>query len=100
MPKRKGLGRDVNKSLEIMEDLYGSLKSFCDMPLKKGLSSNKVDNPDLNKTIQESKAKAFELRELVDDLKNHVKKIKVDDKNSRFASKVVANFLKNASTAE
>ena len=93
MSKKKGLGRDVNKSLTIIDSLLQSLKTFIDMPLKKGLSSNKVVDNGLNKIINESLIEAFSLINKVEDLKGAIKSIKLQQGNSRFANRVISRFL-------
>lgn len=93
MPKKNGLGRDVTKALEIMDDVLDVLKKFSDMPLKRGLQSNKALNEDINKLINASREKATALINDIDDIKEAVKTIKTDG-NSRFASqRVVERFL-------
>ena len=94
MPKKKGLGRDVTKSLETMDQLMASLKEFSHMPLKKGLHSNKVSDEKLGKMINDASQKAFELMTEVEDLKDQVKGIKTN-LNSRFASRVIARYLES-----
>ena len=92
MAAKKGLGRDINKSVEIMEELVGSLKEFAHMPLKKGLMSNKISDDDLVKKINEASEQAFGLLNKVEDLKHRMSGVK-PAKNSRFAHRVVAKFL-------
>lgn len=94
MPKKKGLGRDINKSLEIIDNLLDSLRHFSKIPLKKGLNSNKVNDKDLVKNINDAREKAYGLSLLIEDLKDSVKGIKTD-RNSRFASRVVQNFIQD-----
>jgi len=97
MAKKQGLGRDINKSLEVMEDLMGPLSAFIDMPAKKGLISNKIDDKDLEKLLDETLVHAFELRGMVEKLKHAIQSAKAQD-GSRFrskdaAQKVVEDFL-------
>lgn len=96
MPKKKGLGRDVNKSLEVMDTLVGNLREFAHMPLKEGLSSNKVADEDgkMAKMINEASEDAFALINKVKDLKAKITGISVG-KNSRFARNVVNRFLES-----
>jgi hypothetical protein len=98
MPKKKGLGRDVNKSLEIMDSLVANLRDFAHMPLKEGLASNKVADEDdkLTKMINEASEDAFSLINKVKDLKRKISGIKTSV-NSRFARDVVAKFLEDSS---
>jgi hypothetical protein len=94
MSKKKGLGRDVNKSIEIMDSLMSALKEFHKMPLKRGLQSSKIDDEKLAKAINDSMEKAFNLTILVEDLRSQVSGAKLPNGNSRFATKrIVANFL-------
>jgi hypothetical protein len=92
MPKQKGLGRDVNKSLEVMDNLTACLKEFAHMPLKKGLSSNRVADEQLIKMINKASEDAYILKNAVDDLKEKIRGVKIN-LNSRFANRVVQNFL-------
>jgi len=93
MAKNKGLGKEVDKSLEIMDNLNAALRDFAHMPLKKGLSSVTGADEDLPKMINEASETAFALLNKVDDLKNKVKGINMN-KSSRFAASVVEKFLK------
>jgi len=92
MTAKKGLGRDITKSLEIMEELASNLKIFAHMPLKKGLVSNKISDDDLLKKINEASEEAFALLNKVDDLRHRMSGVK-PPKNSRFARNVVSKFL-------
>jgi hypothetical protein len=94
MSTKRGLGRDINKSIEIMEDLEGSLKSFAHMPLKKGLMSNKISDDDLIKKVNDASEQAFGLLNKVEDLKHRLSGVK-PAKNSRFARNVVSRFLES-----
>jgi hypothetical protein len=91
---KKGLGRDITKSLEVMDKLVASLKDFAHMPLKKGLMANKISDEDLVKKVNEASEEAFGLLNKVEDLKHRLGGVK-PAKNSRFAHKVVANFLES-----
>jgi hypothetical protein len=95
MPRKKGLGRDIEKSIEIMESLMDSLKGFHKIPLKKGLHSNGVFEKDFGKEINDAKTKASELSNIIEDLKDRVRDLKPRDLNSsRFAEqRVVSKFL-------
>jgi hypothetical protein len=97
MPKKKGLGRDVNKSLEVMDTLVGNLREFAHMPLKEGLSSNKVADEDgkMAKMINEASEDAFALINKVKDLKAKITGISIG-KNSRFARNVITRFLESS----
>jgi hypothetical protein len=92
MPKKKGLGRDVNKSIEIMDELTGALKNFAHMPLKKGLVSSNVDDDQLVTMVNKASEEAFALINKVEDIKHKIKGVKTIH-NSRFAKKIVGNFL-------
>jgi hypothetical protein len=93
MPKKKGLGRDVNKSIEIMDKLSGALKDFAHMPLKKGLVSSGVDDEQLSTMFNKASEEAFALINKVEDIKHKIKGVKPTH-NSRFAAKkIVGNFL-------
>ena len=93
MSKKKGLGRDINSSLEIMDELLSCLKKFHSMPLKRGLRSNNVDNGDLEKLINKSLEDSFALSVMIGDIKGLVSKSK-PKANARFASqRVISKFL-------
>ena len=96
MSKRKGLGRDVNKSLEIMDKSIEALKTFVHMPLKKGLVSSGVDDEQLSTMFNKASEEAFALINKVEDIKHKIKGVKTTH-NSRFAKKIVTNFLNLAS---
>jgi FMN phosphatase YigB (HAD superfamily) len=94
MSKKKGLGQHLNKSLEIIDDLAGALREFHKIPVKKGLHSNKVDDPQLNKLVNDALEKAFNLSILVEDMRQQITGAKPPKANSRFASqRVVEKFL-------
>ena len=94
MANKNGLGRDVTKSLEVMDELLESLKKFAHMPLKEGLASNNITDEDdkLTKLINEASEEAFALINKIKDMKHKIGGLKVSV-NSRFAHQVVANFL-------
>ena len=92
MPKKKGLGRDVDKSVSVMDDLVKSLNDFSRIPIKKGLKSNGVSDEKLTKMINEAFEKASALSNLVEDIKEAATGIKTD-KNSRFASRIARKFI-------
>jgi len=92
MPKKKGLGRDIEKSLESMKTLLSSLNDFSKAPLKRGLHGNGMDDEKMMKLVNEASEKAHSLAIMVEDLHDTVRGFK-GNKNSRFASKVVENFL-------
>jgi len=98
MAKKKGPGRDVNKALEAMEGLMGALKTFGDMPLKNGLSSNKIDDEDLKKMVDKAVVDAVSLLTQVGNIAEKVRSLKLN-KSSRFSDReasckaVVAGFL-------
>jgi hypothetical protein len=97
MSKKKGLGRDVNNSIEAMDALLGTLKEFHKIPLKRGLQSTKFEDEKgdkVAKAINETMEKAFNLTIMVEDLRNLVSGIKEPKGNSRFAShRIIAKFL-------
>ena len=94
MPKKRGLGRDINKSLEIMDNLLNSLRDFAHSPLKKGLVSNNVQDEDMQKMFNKASEQAFALINMVGDLEHKVKGLNIN-RSSRFASsdRVVQKFL-------
>jgi hypothetical protein len=93
MPKKKGLGRDVNKSIEVMEELMDCLKNFHSMPIKRGLHSNGIMDDKFGKIVNEAKEKAFAAGIAIEDLLEQIKGAKPAS-NKRFASqRVVSKFL-------
>lgn len=98
MAKKKGPGRDVNNSLESMEGLISALKDFGNMPLKKGLVSNKIDDADLQKMLDKAVVDAVSLLTQVGNIAEKVRGLKLN-KSSRFSDRetscraVVAGFL-------
>lgn len=96
MPKKKGLGTNVEKSLEIMDELLKALKKFSNMPIKKGLAANDINDKDISKTVNDSMVDASSLINKIEDLQSVVKAIKPKS-NSRFANRVVTRFLEKAS---
>jgi len=93
MSKKKGLGRDVNKSIESMDALLSALKEYQKIPLKRGLQDSNIKDDKVSKAINESMEKAFNLSIMVEDLRNQLQSTKPPSGNSRFASSVVAKFL-------
>ena len=92
MPKKKGLGRDVEKSIEVMDALADCLKQFHSMPIKRGLHSNGIVYDKFVKIVNDAKEKAYALSIAVEDLMDQVKGAK-PAANKRFASRVVSKFL-------
>ena len=92
MSKKNGLGKDVVKSMEIMDQLSECLRNFTSMPLKRGLKSNKIEDEKLVKVIDEASEKAMSLKNSIENIENQVKSAK-PIANSRFASRVVKRFL-------
>lgn len=92
MPKKKGLGRDVNKSMEVMDSLLSCLRDFQRMPLKKGLQSNGLLEKDITTAINKAKETASSLANAVEDVEDMVKGVKPKG-NPRFARNVVSKFL-------
>lgn len=92
MPKKKGLGRDVNKSVEVMDELLDCLGKFHTIPIKRGLQSSGMMDDKFSKAVNEAKEKAYALNIVIEDLLNQVKGAKPAS-NKRFASRVVSKFL-------
>ena len=95
MSKRKGLGRDVNSSIEVMDILLAALKEFHRIPLKRGILSSKLeDGEKILKAVNDTMEKAFNLSMMVEDLKSQIGGAKVPTGNSRFASlRIIEKFL-------
>ena len=93
MSKKKGLGKDINLSIKIMDELLVGLQKFHGMPLKKGLKSNKIDEDDISKVVNDALVKATALHTIVQDLRSDVAGVK-PRASARFASqRVISNFL-------
>jgi hypothetical protein len=93
MPKKRGLGRDVNKSIEVMDDLLDCLKKFHSAPIKRGLHSNGILDDKFGRTVNETKEKAYSLSIVLEDLCDQVKGAKPAS-NKRFAcNRIVSKFL-------
>jgi hypothetical protein len=93
MSKKKGLGRDINVSIEAMDELLSCLKKFHGIPLKRGLKSSKTYDDDVAKNVNNVMEKAFALNIMVEDLRNQVAGVK-PKANARFASqRVIDKFL-------
>jgi hypothetical protein len=96
MSKKKGLGRDINTSVEMMEELLSCLRKFHGMPLKRGLKSNKIQDDDLAKMVNKVMEDTFSLSIAVGDLKDHVSGAK-PKRNARFACRrVISKFLETS----
>lgn len=93
MAKKKGLGRDLDKALEIMDELGKNLADFHKSPLKRGLQAMDIFEDDMAKKVNDALKQAFELSILIADLRHLVNTVK-PAKNSRFASRIVERFLK------
>ena len=94
MSKKRGLGRDINKSLEVIDNLAKSLREFHKIPVKKGLHSNRLNDPQINKLVNDALEKAFTLSIVVEDMRQQITGAKPPKANSRFASqRVVQKFL-------
>jgi len=97
MPKKKGLGRDINKSVEVMDGLLGNLREFSEIPIKRGLQSNGFSDEKLVKMINDASEKAHTLYIIIGDLKDAVSALKIN-KNSRFATqRVIERFIQSIS---
>jgi len=93
MSKKKGLGKDINASIEVMDDLLLCLKKFHGVPLKRGLKSNNAYEDDMAKDVNTVMTKAFDLNILVEDLRNRIAGVK-PKASARFASqRVIGKFL-------
>jgi hypothetical protein len=95
MAKKPSLGKDVDKSIDIMDKLSDCLQDFTAMSLKKGLQSNKISDEKLVKVINEASEKAVSLKNSIEDIKDLVKVAK-PKQDSRFANKVVKRFLEDS----
>lgn len=99
MTARKGLGQPVEKSLLVMDELKDALRSFSNIPLKKGLASIDMepnDQKELTKAINDTASEAFQLLNKIEDLQSQVRKAR-PKASTRFANRVVEGFLKEQS---
>jgi hypothetical protein len=95
MSKKKGLGRDIENSIEIMEQLSECLNKFRGIHLKlqKGLKSNSVEDGDIGKKIEKAMVDASGLSVLIDSIQGSISGAKPKG-NARFASqRVISKFL-------
>ena len=99
MPRKKGLGKGVENSLDEMDQLIKDLEKFgtktCRKTLKKVVSSiamEKEDREPLLKMINDASELSLSLSNKVDDIRDKIKIIKPKG-NSRFAREVVNRFL-------
>lgn len=89
----KDLGKDINKSFKIIDDLLECLEKFHKVPLKQGLKSKKLIDEDLEKVIDTAKKDAFSLSIAIEQIKDRVIGAKPKG-NARFASqRVIEKFL-------
>lgn len=101
MPRKKGLGRAVEKSLDEMGQLIKDLVKFddktCDNVLKKTVSSASIDENDkkeLLKMLNEASAAAHSLKINIGDIREKISELKPKAMGqSRFAKNVVTRFL-------
>jgi len=95
MAKKQGLGAQVNKSIEVMQELIECLGKFANIPIKKGIASiEKDEREEIKKMINDTSEIAFSLKNKVEDLRDKVEDLKPKG-DSRFARNVVARFLKD-----
>lgn len=99
MPRKKGLGRAVEKSLDEIDQLIKDLEKFstktCRVILKKNISSSPIERDQRNnllKMINESSEIAMSLSNKMDDIRDTINESKPKG-NSRFARNVVSRFL-------
>ena len=93
MSKKKGLGRDIDTSLEIMEELSGCMDKFLHMKLQKGLRSNNIEDPELEKKIEKALIDTSALAILIDGIKRNISGAK-PKASARFAGqRVISKFL-------
>jgi len=98
MPKRKGLGKEITKSLEIMDKLHDCLEEFEKAPLKEGLKVNKALDDPMLKLVNDAKDSATKLSHMIEDLRIKLNSIRTDvderfGPNAKTASEVIRKFL-------
>jgi len=95
MPKRKGLGQEITKSLDIMGELHDILEKFEKTPLKEGLKVNKAADDSMLKLVNDAKDTATKLSHMIEDLRIKLNSIRtdVDERFSKTASEVIRKFL-------
>ena len=97
MPKRKGLGQEIQKCTKVMESLHDCLEEFEKAPLKEGLRINKALNKDVTKMVNDAKEDAAKLAHQIEDIRNKIDAIRTDTDDrfggSRTAA-VIENFLR------
>ena len=85
----------MEKTLENMDRLLEGLECFskkCSITLKKSMGSTIEDRDKIIKAVDEASEEAHKLHSKIFNLKSQVSEVKTV-KSSRFAKKVVANFL-------
>ena len=97
MPKRKGLGQEIQKCKKVMESLHDCLEEFEKAPLKEGLRINKALNKDVTKMVNDAKEDAAKLAHQIEDIRNKIDAIRTDT-DDRFGeartAAVIENFLR------
>jgi hypothetical protein len=91
--KKKGLGADINKSLEVISGILTELNKLSTeskMPIKRGLKSNGMLDEKMSKMVNEARKLGIELSNQLEDIQDAISQEK---KNNRFAKRVVAKFL-------
>ncbi|RKY81463.1 hypothetical protein DRQ07_04010 [candidate division KSB1 bacterium] len=99
MPRKKGLGKVVEKSLEEMSQLIKALEVFgtktCREKLKKNIASSSLERNEKDiilKLISEISGESLSLSNKIDDLRDRINDYK-PQRSSRFAKNVVSRFL-------
>lgn len=102
MPRKKGLGREMEKTLEAVDQLVDCLTDFSHKNagvLKRYIGASIEDREAIIKIIDEASTEAHTLKNKIQNLKEKVKGAK-SKASSRFARKVVANFLESDITIQ
>ena len=93
MSKKKGLGRDIENSMGIMEELSECLDKFQSMKIHNGLKSNNIENPELEKKIEKALIDSSALNVLIGNIQRGISGAKTKG-SQRFASRrVISQFL-------
>jgi len=96
MPKKQGLGRDLDKALEIMETLQDCLVKFEHCKVKQGLRASKIDEDgSVAKMFDKATEEAFALGNQIQNIIHGIQGLK-SPQSSRFATdRVIKNFLED-----
>ena len=95
MPRKKGLGQEMEKTIEALDGLVDGLGKFSQKysgSMKKHIGASIEDRDKIIEAIDQTSEDAHKLSNKIEGLKRRITEVKTV-RSSRFAKKVVANFL-------